>query len=83
MYFLYRRDSPCAYDLYLLTDVDVPWINDGQRYMAHARGDFFARCKRALQGLDRPHVTLSGGWEERFHRAVGAIENIFLGTDSS
>lgn len=64
------------YDLYLLMDIDVPWVDDGQRYLADSRSDFFARCKESLDALNRPYVTLSGGWQERFDQAVERIDRL-------
>jgi len=64
------------YDLYLVTDIDMPWVNDGQRYLAHAREDFLGRCRELLDTLARPYVTLSGGWETRFDRAVEVTERL-------
>ncbi len=81
--WLHDLTASRQYELYLLTDVDVPWVNDGQRYLAHARGDFLEQCKRALQGLDRPHVALSGGWKERFRQAVDVIESVLTGIGAS
>jgi len=65
-----------TYDLYLLLDVDVPWIDDAQRNLgeADARRAFFARCKQALDERGRPYVHIYGPWAERFARAVAAVE---------
>ncbi|MFO0660240.1 MAG: AAA family ATPase [Polyangiaceae bacterium] len=63
-----------AYDLTLLTDVDVPWVADQVRYLPENRRTFFERCELALQTHQRTYVTLSGSWETRFTRACEAIE---------
>jgi HTH-type transcriptional regulator, transcriptional repressor of NAD biosynthesis genes len=64
------------YELYLLLDVDVPWVNDGQRYLPHARQDFLARCVERLERLDRPYVRLDGHWDRRLARAIQAIDRL-------
>ena len=64
------------YDLYLLLDVDVPWVDDAQRYLSHQRQEFFERCRRALQCIQRPFVTISGSWHERFEQACRFVERM-------
>ncbi|MEM9252006.1 MAG: AAA family ATPase [Planctomycetota bacterium] len=66
------------YDLTLLLDVDVPWVDDDQRFLAapDERRAFFDRCERALAGRGRRCVKIDGGWEARFGRAVEAIESL-------
>ena len=32
-----------TYDLYLVPDIDVPWVQDGQRYLGHRREEFMKR----------------------------------------
>jgi HTH-type transcriptional regulator, transcriptional repressor of NAD biosynthesis genes len=62
------------HDLYLLCDIDVPWVDDRQRDMPHRREEFRERCRRALEEHDRPYVLISGDWEQRFQSAVAAID---------
>jgi len=64
------------HDLYLLCDIDVPWVDDSQRDMPHRRDEFFARCRDALERHDRPYVVIRGTWDERFHAAVAAIDHL-------
>ena len=64
------------YDLYLLTDVDVPWVSDGQRYLPHLRSEFFERCEGILRRTKRAYVVVGGDWEERFRRACGVVEDL-------
>jgi NadR type nicotinamide-nucleotide adenylyltransferase len=73
-----REAARRQYDLYLLTDVDVPWVDDNQRYFpdARKRREFFDRTHQALIERGRPFVRLSGGWDERFDAAVGAVEGV-------
>jgi NadR type nicotinamide-nucleotide adenylyltransferase len=62
------------YDLYLLTDVDVPWVLDPVRYLPDNRADFLRVCEEQLRQRGRPYVKLSGSWEKRFEDACRAVE---------
>lgn len=65
------------YDLYLLLDVDVPWIKDVVRYFPDNRKDFFDICKSELENYNKKYIIINGNFEERFQKAVLAIkENI-------
>lgn len=68
--------SEQTYDLYLLTDVDVPWIEDPIRYLPDQRQQFFQRCREELIRHSHHFVTVSGGWEERFRVARQAVETL-------
>lgn len=63
-----------SYDLYLLTDADVPWVEDPVRYLPNDRLNFMEKCEAALVSGNRPYVKLSGSWDERFRKAVAACE---------
>jgi HTH-type transcriptional repressor of NAD biosynthesis genes len=69
------RDAAGArrYDLHLLLDVDVPWVADPQRDRPQLRRELLARFSRALEDDRRPCVLVSGGWDERFERALAAV----------
>jgi NadR type nicotinamide-nucleotide adenylyltransferase len=64
------------YDLYLLLDVDVPWVADPQRDMPHRREEIRDRCRQALESRGRPFVLIRGSWEERFGAAVRAVDTL-------
>lgn len=67
-----------TYDLYLLCDVDVPWVDDNQRFFSEqaTRERIFARFKEALDGRSRPYVRLRGSWDERFATACEAVSKL-------
>lgn len=67
-----------TYDLYLLLAVDVPWVDDAQRFFAapEQRGAFFDRCQRELDSRGRRYVTLRGSWPERFTMACREVEKL-------
>lgn len=60
--------------LYLLTDVDVPWVPDAVRYLPDERRSFFDRCRRALEERKRRFIVLSGAWDKRLAEAAAAVE---------
>jgi HTH-type transcriptional regulator, transcriptional repressor of NAD biosynthesis genes len=65
-------------DYYLLFDVDVPWADDGTRYFPAPadRARFMAACEEVLVRAGASWTLISGAWEERFDKAVAAIEAI-------
>ena len=67
--------APLA-DLYLLTDIDVPWKDDGTRYFPddERRRAFMQACRDVLDRAGAHWVEISGSWDERFARSVAAIE---------
>jgi HTH-type transcriptional repressor of NAD biosynthesis genes len=67
--------APLA-DLYLLTDIDVPWEDDGMRYFPddERRRQFMQACRDVLVRAGASWAEISGSWEERFEKAVAAIE---------
>lgn len=66
-------------DLYLLTDIDVPWQDDGTRYYPDdaRRQRFMNACRDVLARAGADWVEISGPWETRFDKAVAAIEALF------
>lgn len=72
-----------SYDLTLLMDIDVPWVDDAQRTISDpaARRAFFNRCQQALESAGREYRILSGGWDDRERQATQAIDQL-LGIDS-
>jgi len=59
-------------DLYLLCDIDVPWVADRARDRPHMREHMHALFVRALDTLGAQYVTIRGRWDERFATAVEA-----------
>jgi HTH-type transcriptional regulator, transcriptional repressor of NAD biosynthesis genes len=65
------------YDLYLLTDIDTPWVSDPVRYLPQQREIFYQRCQQELESRALPYVKISGNWSERFRAAINAVEQLF------
>jgi nicotinamide riboside kinase len=60
-------------DLYLLCDVDVPWIADGVRDRPIDRGAMFDRFHRALTQRSSDSVIIRGDWNTRWALASTAV----------
>lgn len=68
-------------DLYLLTSVDAPWVDDGTRYFPDdaERRRFFELCRGELDRRGARYVILSGDWETKFQAALKAVGEAFPG----
>ncbi len=64
------------YDLYLLMNVDVPWVADSVRYFPSERRGFLERCRSMLKKTGRPYVVISGSWQERLSQARRAVAKL-------
>lgn len=80
--FVIREIRERHYDLYLLTDIDMPWENDPLRGLPHRREYFFRLYKKELEALNATYRVVSGLGESRFQCAVKAVEE-FYGPDLS
>lgn len=69
-----RRYEGRRHDLYLLTDADIPFVQDGIRDGESIRHDMHARFLQVLGKEGKPHVVLSGDHEARLRKAVQACE---------
>lgn len=65
-------------DLYLLLDIDLPWVDDGLRIYGNPqdRQVFFDLSKRELERRGVNWVLISGDGEPRFDAALAAIERL-------
>lgn len=65
------------YDLTLLMNIDIPWVEDWQRPAPHLRQHFLDWFERELKKRERNYVLISGNYEERFKSAVCEIDKLF------
>ncbi len=65
-------------DLYILTDLDVPWEQDGIRYFGNEadRRRFMELCVEELDRRGIPYIRVAGTRERRFVAAVDAIDRM-------
>ena len=64
------------YDLYFLTDKDIPWEDDGLRDSAEYRDTAFEIFKKNLIAFNKPYIQISGNREERLEKAIKIVENL-------
>lgn len=62
------------FDLYLLMDIDVPWVNDGTRDFPHRRKEHMSMLKKELESRNIKYILIQGDYEQRFENARKAIE---------
>ena len=64
-------------DLYILCDIDIPWVDDGTRYFPEEkdRRRFFEACEAELQRRNVPYVVVRGSVEDRLAQAMYWISN--------
>ena len=61
-------------DLYLLLDIDIPWMPDAQRDRGEQREEMHALFVQGLAEAQARTVLIRGEWEERLRRAIEAID---------
>jgi HTH-type transcriptional regulator, transcriptional repressor of NAD biosynthesis genes len=66
------------YELYLLLDIDTPYIEEGQRNLPHRRREMFKRFKSELEKRSIKYVLIDGSWKERFEKSVEAVDKIIF-----
>jgi NadR type nicotinamide-nucleotide adenylyltransferase len=64
------------YDLYFLTDIDMPWEEDPQRENPEQREELFGLYKKALDDMRAKYILLSGNEEKRIEKALAAIKEL-------
>ncbi len=62
------------YDLHLLLDIDIPWVDDGTREFPKLRQFHFDRIQEELESRNINYVLISGNYEARFEKAVAAVD---------
>lgn len=63
-------------DLYLLCDIDVPWVADPARDRPHQREHMHALFIDALDALGAPYVSIRGSWPDRLARAIAVVSAV-------
>jgi NadR type nicotinamide-nucleotide adenylyltransferase len=66
------------YDLYLFCNIDAPWIKDELREYPDlkTRTKLYHHYKDILVNQNTPWVDISGSYEERIQKAIGAVNAI-------
>ncbi len=74
-----NRIAERKYDLYLLCDVDLPWVKDDLREYPDlkVRKKLYYFYKDLLVNQQVPWYQISGDYDERFSKATNFVENAF------
>jgi NadR type nicotinamide-nucleotide adenylyltransferase len=62
------------FGLYLLTDIDIPWVADGQRANPNDREMIFHRFEEELENAEANYGIISGTGSLRIDNAISTIE---------
>ena len=65
-------------DLYLLCEIDLPWIADGVRDRGHLREEMQQLFRDAVMGSGAAVAVVSGEGAERLERAIDAVDALLL-----
>lgn len=66
------------YDLYLLTNIDVPWEEDGVRDAPFERERHYDYFKKRLEEMNKPFIEISGSEEQRKQKAIQIANDLEL-----
>ena len=64
------------YNLYILTDIDTPWIKDDLRDRPNNRKEMFLAFKESLIKYNRPYIQVSGDLKTRMKIAITEIDKL-------
>ncbi|HZI52277.1 MAG TPA: AAA family ATPase [Chitinophagaceae bacterium] len=78
--FILDQIAARKYDLYLLCNIDLPWIKDDLREYPdlEIRRKLYSIYKNEMQHQSTPWVEISGGDEERLEKAIAAVSTIVV-----
>jgi NadR type nicotinamide-nucleotide adenylyltransferase len=65
-------------DLYLLCDIDVPWVADRARDRPQTRGELHAAFQDSLERLRAHYTIIRGSWEQREAAAISAVDALLV-----
>ena len=70
--------SKRQYDLYLLCNIDLPWIEEPMREYPDERSrmELYNIYKDILINQSTPWIEISGAYDERLQKAIGAVMKI-------
>ena len=66
------------YDLYILTDIDIPWIKDDLRDKPNNRKEMFDAFKNTLIKHNLPYILVSGDLKTRMKVAISEIDKLLI-----
>jgi NadR type nicotinamide-nucleotide adenylyltransferase len=77
-HWILNRIVERKYDLYLLCNVDAPWVKDELREYPdlESRKALYHYYKDVMLNQDVPWIDISGNYEERLQKAITAVDEI-------
>jgi len=77
-HWILNRIVERPYDLYLLCNVDLPWVKDELREYPDlvTREKLYHHYKDIMINQPVPWVDISGNYEERLQKAIAAVEGL-------
>lgn len=78
-HWILNRITEREYDLYLLCNIDLPWVKDELREYPDlaSRAKLYHYYKDAMINQNVPWIDISGTYEERLQKAIGSIDDLF------
>jgi NadR type nicotinamide-nucleotide adenylyltransferase len=62
------------YDLYLLCNTDLPWVDDPLREHPQQRDELFRMYMKELKSIHASYILISGKGKQRTDRAIAAVK---------
>jgi len=77
-HWILNRIVERKYDLYLLCNIDLPWVKDELREYPDlkSREQLYHYYKDIMVNQNVPWVDISGGYEERLQKAIAVVNTI-------
>ena len=77
-HWILNRIVERKYDLYLLCNVDLPWVKDELREYPDlkTREKLYKNYKDIMVNQNVPWVDISGSYEERLQKAITAVQGV-------
>ena len=77
-HWILNRIAERKYDLYLLCNIDLPWIQDELREYPDlvSRQKLYCHYKEMLVNQNVPCVDISGNYEQRFEKAIKFVDKL-------
>lgn len=78
--FVLDQISERKYDLYLLCNIDLPWVEDELREYPdlHTRKKLYHIYKDIMINQQVPWAGISGNYEERLSKAIRAVDRLLI-----
>lgn len=77
-HWILNRIVERKYDLYLLCNIDLPWVKDELREYPDlvSRQKLYHHYKDIMLNQNVPWVDISGNYEERLEKAIAAVDKL-------